>query len=31
MAALPLAKSVRFSLKPFELAPGGPSAFMRST
>src|SRR5258708_39421395 len=31
MAALPLANNVRFSLKPSALAPGGPSAFMRST
>src|SRR6202047_4371440 len=30
-APLPLANNVRFSLKPLALAPGGPSAFMRST
>src|SRR5258708_33536550 len=30
-AALPPANNVRFSLKPLALAPGGPSAFMRST
>src|SRR4030088_2687641 len=28
---LPELNSARFSLKPFELAPGGPAAFIRST
>src|ERR1700732_4854117 len=28
---LPALKRARFSLKPFELAPGGPASFMRST
>src|SRR5262249_33710475 len=31
IAHLPEDISVRFSLKPFELAPGGPSFFSRST
>src|SRR5258708_34160136 len=31
IAHLPELNSARFSLKPFELAPGGPAAFMRST
>src|SRR4030088_3450977 len=31
IAHLPALKSARFSLKPFELAPGGPAAFIRST
>src|SRR5712664_3391722 len=31
IAHLPELNSARFSLKPFELAPGGPAAFIRST
>src|SRR5580692_4031145 len=31
IAHLPALNSARFSLKPLELAPGGPAAFIRST
>src|SRR6202166_5309056 len=31
IAHLPESNSARFSLKPFELAPGGPAVFIRST
>src|SRR6267378_7160404 len=31
IAHLPELNSARFSLKPFELAPGGPAAFITST
>src|SRR5262249_51552958 len=31
MPHLPASNSARFSLKPFEVAPGGPSLFIRST
>src|SRR5205814_6258717 len=31
IAHLPELNSAKFSLKPFELAPGGPAAFIRST
>src|SRR3979411_3466447 len=31
IAHLPELNSARFSLNPFELAPGGPAAFIRST
>src|SRR6185503_10290850 len=31
IAHLPELDSARFSLKPFELAPGGPAAFIKST
>src|SRR3954464_6879922 len=31
MPHLPALNSARFSLKPFELAPGGPACFIRST
>src|SRR5262249_62301750 len=31
IAHLPALNNARFSLKPFELAPGGPSFFIRST
>src|SRR3954462_13592784 len=31
IAHLPEMNSAKFSLKPFELAPGGPAAFIRST
>src|SRR3954467_3435126 len=31
IAHLPALNSARFSLKPFELAPGGPACFIRST
>ena len=31
MAHLPALNSARFSLKPLEVAPGGPASFIRST
>src|SRR6201995_5729268 len=31
IAHLPALNKARFSLKPFELAPGGPASFIRST